>query len=231
MQLIAKMCPTGKQDQAWPWIAPAAMEAHNAAIHNPMSQGSIGITPSEIMHGAKPLTKAGLEAAETVRSVTNADPGNRQFVEAVAQAHNKAHEYVQECKTAYEKRLVLRDDVRNALRHVKDFQAGDIVRHGMSDSDLKTMGRKKSKLHPVNSKRVVVVESLGFGRYELQEYDNTEADTVQSSADLMKAEKSPADADNKKAMLQAIRTREKTTEYEIEKVIGEQGVIAQGTKQ
>ena len=63
MQLIAKMCPTGKQDQAWPWIAPAAMEAHNAAIHNPMSQGSIGITPSEIMHGAKPLTKAGLDAS------------------------------------------------------------------------------------------------------------------------------------------------------------------------
>ena len=101
------------------------------------------------------LTKAGLEAAEIARSVTNADPGNRQFVEAIAQAHNKAQAYVQECKTAYEKRL--RGDVRNTLRHVKDFQAGDIVRHGMSDSALKTMGRKKSKLHPVNSKRICMV--------------------------------------------------------------------------
>ena len=34
---------------------------------------------------------------------------------------------------------------------------------------------------------MVVVESLGVGRYELQEYDNTDADTVQSSADPMKA--------------------------------------------
>ena len=169
-----------------------------------------------------------MEAAETACSVTNADPGTRQFVEAVAQAHNKAREYVHECKIAFEKRL--RDDIRNALRHVKDFQAGDIVRHRMSDSDLKTMGRNKL-LHPVNSKRMVVVESLGFGRYKLQEYNNAEAYTVQSSADLMTAETSPADEDKKKAMLHAICTREKITEYEIEKVIGERGVIAQGTKQ
>ena len=63
---------------------------------------------------------------------------------------------------------------------------------------------------------MVVVESLGFGRYELQEYDNSGADTVQSSADLMKAEKSPTSDDNRKAMLQASRTRKKNTEYNIE---------------
>ena len=43
MQLIAQMCPSaaGKSDEAWPWIAAVAMEAHNAAIHSPMAQGAL----------------------------------------------------------------------------------------------------------------------------------------------------------------------------------------------
>ena len=124
MQLIAKMCPSGKSDEAWPWIAAVAMEAHNAAIHSPMAQGALGVSPSEMMHGAKPKVREMISPEDVQNSVQNADPGNRQFVEAVAGAHNKAREYVLECRGAYEKRL--RDDVRNALRHVKDFQMGDL---------------------------------------------------------------------------------------------------------
>ena len=98
-----------------------------------------------MMHGAKPKVREMISTEDIQSSAQNADPGNRQFVEAeaVAGAHNKAREYVLECRGAYEKRL--RDDVRNSLRHVKDFQMGDLVRHAMSDSQLKTMGRKQSK--------------------------------------------------------------------------------------
>ena len=87
------------------------------------------------------------------------------FVEAIVQAHSKAREYVLQCREAYENRL--RDDIRNALRHNKEHEIADIVRNAMSDSQLKTLGRKQTKLHPVNSKRMIVVQDIGFGRYEL----------------------------------------------------------------
>ena len=87
-----------------------------------------------------------ISTEDVQNSVQNANPGNRQFVEAVAGAHNKAREYVLECRGAYEKRL--RDDIRNALRHVKEFQMGDLVRYAMSDSQLKTMGAQEIKVTP-----------------------------------------------------------------------------------
>ena len=216
MQLIAKMCPSGKSDEAWPWIAAVAMEAPNAAIHRPMAQGALGVSPSEIMHGAKPKVREMISTEDIQSSAQNADPCTRQFVEAVAGAHNKAREYVLGCRGAYEKRL--RDDIRNSLKHVKDFQMGDLVRNAMSDSQLKTMGRKKSKLHPVNSPVMTVVQDLGFGRYELQQFKEPDSAIVESSADLMRTEKSPSAADRKEAKLQAVRTLQNNTEY-----VAEQG--------
>ena len=55
MQLIAKMCPTSgkKPDTDWSHVAATAVAAHNSSIHNPLSKGSIGVTPSEIMHGSE----------------------------------------------------------------------------------------------------------------------------------------------------------------------------------
>ena len=91
MQLIAKMCPSGHSDKAWTWVAPAAMEAHNAAIHNPMAQGSIGVSPSEMMHGAKPRVKSMIMAEQQENSAQHADPGNREFVEAIAHAPITRH--------------------------------------------------------------------------------------------------------------------------------------------
>ena len=129
----------------------------------------------------------------------------------------------------YEKRL--RDDIRNSLRHVKDFQMGDLVRNAMSDSELKTIGRKKSKSHPVNSPVMTVVQDLGFGRYELQQFKEPDSAIVESSADLMRAEKSPSAADRKEAKLQAVRTLQNNTECEVEAVTGERGVLTKGIKQ
>ena len=64
---------------------------------------------------------------------------------------------------------------------------GDLVHHAMSDSQLKTMGRKQAKLHPVNSPVMTVVQDLGFGRYELQKFREPDSVIVESSADLMRA--------------------------------------------
>ena len=152
-------------------------------------------------------------------------------MEAVAGAHNKACEYVLECRGAYKKRL--RDDIRNSLRHVHvlDFQMGDLVRNAMSDSQLKTMGRKQSNLHPVNSPVMTVVQDLGFGRYELQQFKEPDSVIVESSADLMRAEKSPSAEDRKEAKLQAVQTPQNNTEYEVEAVTGERGVLTKGTKE
>ena len=72
------------------------MEAHNAAIHSTMAQGALGVSPSEMMHKVREM----ISAEDVQNSVQNADPGNRQFVEAVAGAHNKAREYVLECRDA-----------------------------------------------------------------------------------------------------------------------------------
>ena len=84
------MCPSGHSDKAWTWVAPAAMEAHKyyAAIHNPMAQGFIGMSPSKMTHGAKPRVKSMIMAEEQEDSAQHADPGNREFVEAIAQAHH-----------------------------------------------------------------------------------------------------------------------------------------------
>ena len=61
VQLSAKMCPSGAADQAWDWALPAAVEAHNSSIHAPMSEGSVGVAPCEILHGVKPKLQAALE--------------------------------------------------------------------------------------------------------------------------------------------------------------------------
>ena len=121
--------------------------------------------------------------------------------------------------------------IRNALRHNKEYEIGDIVRNAMSDSQLKTMGRKRTKLHPVNSKRMVVVQDIGFGRYELQEFGAQTAEVIPSSTDLMQAVKTTNHEEREKAKLQALQTREQNAEYEIEAVTGERGVISHGTKE
>ena len=108
---------------------------------------------------------------------------------------------------------------------------GDLARNAMSDSQLKTIGRKKSKPHPVNSPVMTVVQDLGFGRYELQQFREPDSAIVESSADLMRAEKSPSAADRKEAKLQAVRTLQNNTEYEVEAVTGERGVLTKGTKE
>ena len=106
-----------------------------------------------------------------------------------------------------------------------------VVRHAMSDSQLKTMGQQQSSLHPVNSPVVTVVQDLGFGRYELQQFREPDSVIVESSADLMRAEKSPSAADRKEAKLQAVRALQNNTEYEVEAVTGERGVLTKGTKE
>ena len=103
------------------------------------------------------------------------------------------------------------------------------MRIAMNDSQLKIMGRTKSKLHPLNSPVMTVVQDLGFGRYELQQFKEPDSVIVDSSADLMRAEKSPSAADHKEAKLQAVRILQNNTEYEVEAVTGERGVLTKGT--
>ena len=58
--MIAKMCPsTGKKpDTDWSYVTATAVSAHNSSIHNPLSKGSIGVTPNEVMHGIRPVIQA-----------------------------------------------------------------------------------------------------------------------------------------------------------------------------
>ena len=184
MQLTAKMCPSGKADQAWAYIIAAACEAHNASIHSNAAQGSVGITPSEVMHGAKPKLAEPLSESHIAESQDNAEPGSRAHVEAVAQAHNKALEHIKACREAYEQRL--RDDVRNMTNKTKSFQVGDIVRRGLSDSQMQSIGKKKMKLTAANSEEMIVITSKGFGRYELQKLGDGLAPLIETSSDLMR---------------------------------------------
>ena len=56
-----------------------------------------------MMHGARPKVKELISPEHIEISAKNADPSNRKFAEAVANAHNTAHEHVLECWEACEK--------------------------------------------------------------------------------------------------------------------------------
>ena len=221
MQLTSKMCPSKKADEAWSYVVASACEAHNASIHSNAAQGSIGVTPSEIMHGVRPRLAGALPDSHTQDSITNADPGSRLHVEAVAQAHNKAVEHVKASREAYEQRL--RDDVRNMLKKVKSFKVGDIVRRGMAESEMKTLGKKKMKLTAANSEEMIVVSSRGFGRYELQKLGDGLAPIIETSADLIRKAPCPTIAKEITAKKQAQQTKLDNTEWTVEKIIGESG--------
>ena len=91
---------------------------------------------------------------------------------------------------------------------------------------MKTIGRTKSKPHPVNSPVMTVVQDLGFDRYELQQFKEPDSTIVESAADLMRSEKSPSAAGRKEAKLQAVRALQNSTEYGVAAVTGERGVHA-----
>ena len=143
VQLIAKMCPsTGKKpDAARSYVTATAVEAHNAAIHNPLSQGSLGVTPSEVMHGVRPLLQDALTESHIQDSIAGADPGLQQHLEAVAGAHNKAREYAMECRAAYEQRLC--DDARNVIYNKKS-----IAHHHWGHSTSGTHRLRKASTGP-----------------------------------------------------------------------------------
>ena len=68
------------------------------------------------------------------------------------------------CREAPAKRM--RDGLKNVLHSSTSFMHGDIVR---TDLHNKAMGKRLAKVTLSNSQRTVVVESLGFGRYTLQD--------------------------------------------------------------
>ena len=218
-------------------IPATAVKAHNTAIHNLLSQGSLGVTPSEVIHGVRPLLQDALTEGHIQDSIAGADPGSQQHLEAVAGAHNKAREYAIECRAAYEQRL--RDDVRNVLRNKTSFAQchRDIVRVGRTDSEEQALGRKMKKLTPANSEGMVFIESLGFGRYTLQTTGKHESDVISRSSDLIQKVlvRSPNTEACQSAEAPAQQTlranRDHDHEYVVDAITGERGVIAHKTKQ
>ena len=80
---------------------------------------------------------------------------------------------------------------------------------------------------------MVVVESLGFGRYNLQLLGDTTADTISRSNDLMRKMRIPGTEQCIAAKAQAQHTVRNNREYDIvvKAIIGERGVIAHKTKE
>ena len=80
---------------------------------------------------------------------------------------------------------------------------------------------------------MTVVQDLGFGWYKLQQFKEPDSAIVESSADLMRADKSPSAEDRKEAKLQleAVWTLHSNTEYEVEAVTCERDVLTKDTKE
>ena len=141
-----------------------------------------------------------------------------------------------ECRAVYEQRLRDDDIVRNVLRNKKSFAQchGDTVRVGRTDSEEQALGRKMKKLTPTNSEEMVIIKSLGFGRYTLQTKGKQEADVISlaRSSDLIMIRKvrSPSTEACQSAKAQAYRTLRANREYVVEVITGERGVIAHKTK-
>ena len=102
VKLIAKICSsTGKKpDTDWSYVTATSVSAHNSSIHNPLSKGSIGVTPSEAIHGIRPVLHDTWSDPHIKVSIGGADPGSRQHLEAIATAHNKARKYAEDCRAA-----------------------------------------------------------------------------------------------------------------------------------
>ena len=95
------------------------------------------------------------------------------------------------------------------------------MRKGNTDSHNKAMGKRLTKVTPANSQRMVVVESLGFGRYALQDFGEPKGAVVQCSINLMRKVRQPSEADRAAASRQAWQTLRDTTEYIVEAITGE----------
>ena len=105
------------------------------------------------------------------------------------------------------------------------------MRVGRTESEEQTLGRKLKKMTPANSEEMVVIESLGFGRYNLQLLGDTTADVISRSNDLMRKVRSPGTERCTAAKAQAQQTVRDNREYVVEAIIGERGVIAHKTKE
>jgi hypothetical protein len=105
------------------------------------------------------------------------------------------------------------------------------VRVGRTDSEEDALGRKLKKLTPANSEEMVIVESLGFGRYSLQTLGAPDAEVISRSSDLIRKVRSPDAARCVTAKQQALLTVRNNREYVIESVLGERGIIARKTKE
>ena len=117
------------------------------------------------------------------------------------------------------------------LRNRKSSIQGDIVRVGRTNSERDTLCGKPKKLTPANSEEMVIVESLGFGRYSLQTLGTPDAKLISRSSDLIRKVRSPAVARYTTAKQQALLTVRNNREYVVESVLGERCVIAHTTKE
>ena len=57
---------------------------------------------------------------------------------------------------------------------------------GRTDSEKQALGRKINKLTPGNSEEMIIIESLGFGRYTLQTKGKLESEVISRSNDLIR---------------------------------------------
>ena len=78
---------------------------------------------------------------------------------------------------------------------------------------------------------MIIVESLGFGRYSLQIKDQPEAEVISRSNDLIRKVQSPSAEQCTAAKQQALQTLRRNREYAVESIVGERGVIAHKTKE
>ena len=124
----------------------------------------------------------------------------------------------------------MQDDLKTVLCSSKSFMQGDIMMKGNTDSQNKATGKRLAKVTPANSQRMVVVESLGFDRYALQDFGKPKGAVVQCSINLMWKARQPSEADCAAAGHQAWQMLQGTIAYVVEAITGERGVIMHGMK-
>ena len=113
------------------------------------------------------------------------------------------------------------------VRANRRFRVGDIVRVAEH-----VKGRKARKQSHTHSKKHIIVRILGYGNYTLQPLGKTSSDTRDENADDIRPCKEVfTEEEIATAKQQAEDTNDTLTEYIVERVLEEQGVIKEGTKQ
>lgn len=154
-QLMAKMCPKDVIEEHLPEVIQVAVDAHNASVHAVSTEGSTGVTPSELFHGMPPALWCDTPA-HCAKVLDSTLLPQRARMSAIIEARRMALEHVKESRKAYEARL--EQDLRAYARLERVFQRGDIVRHAIHYDS-----KKQKKAFPSYSERMVVVDKEYFG--------------------------------------------------------------------